>query len=142
MAKITNPIRFSKHFGCDPKLLKELGVLNPTLNADVRLFIDPLLLEGSLHQEMCAGAHSTYQQHFTTVIKLLRGCQQENDAAWKGAVRLLSFPEIKWTCLGYGANSVSEKQGHPRGAPGWHGFPVTGYHATTCRRRSAHFRFH
>ena len=65
MAKITNPIRFSKHFGCDPKLLTELGVLNLTLNADVRLFIDPLLLEGSQHKEMCAGARATYQQHCT-----------------------------------------------------------------------------
>ncbi len=53
------------------------------------------------------GARATYEAHFATVIKLLRGSKCPGDAAWRSALRHLSFPEIKWTCLGYGAQSVS-----------------------------------
>lgn len=107
MAKITNPVRFSDQYGFDPKLLKRAGVLNPTLNVDTRLFIDPLLLSASRHHEIRTNAVATYDDHFTTVIKLLRASTKVGDVAWRNASRYLSFPEIKWTCLGYGAHSVS-----------------------------------
>lgn len=107
MAKVLKPIRFTEHFGIDGALLDTAGVLNPTLNVDTLLFIDPLLFEASRHEEISAGARSTYQEHFTKVIKLLRGSKETGDVAWRSAQKLLSFPEIKWTCLGYGAGSVS-----------------------------------
>jgi hypothetical protein len=77
MTKISNPVRFSDHFGLDGSLLDAAGVLNPTLTVDTGLFIDPLLLETSQHPEIRNGAFATYQAHFTTVIKLLR-------ATWGG----------------------------------------------------------
>jgi hypothetical protein len=107
MAKISNPVRFSDHFGLDGSLLDAAGVLNPTLTVDTGLFIDPLLLETSQHPEIRDGAFATYQAHFTTVIKLLRATKAHGDVAWRSAMKYLSFPEIKWTCLGYGAHSVS-----------------------------------
>ena len=107
MAKIRNPKRFSDHFGVPASALVRLGVLDPTLNVDTRLFIDPLLLKKSRHAELSAGARRTYDQHFTKVIKFLRATKGPGDVAWRSAQRLLSFPEIKWTCLGYGAQSVS-----------------------------------
>lgn len=105
MAKIANPVRFSDHFGIDSALLADAGVLNPTLNADTGLFIDPLLIEGSAHPEISEGARATYEAHFTTVIKLLRASKSPGDAAWRSALKHLSFPEIKWTCLGYTGRS-------------------------------------
>ena len=107
MAKIRNPKIFSEHFGIPTEDPARLGVLDPTLNVDTRLFIDPLLLEESRHIEISQGARSTYEQHFTTVIKLLRGTKVRGDVAWRSARRQLSFPEVKWTCLGYGAQSIS-----------------------------------
>jgi hypothetical protein len=107
MAKITNPVRFSDHFGFRDSLLTEAGVLNPTLNADTPLFIDPLLLAQSQHPEIRDGGRSSYDHHFTTVIKLLQVTKSYGDVAWRSAFRYLSFPEIKWTCLGYGGQSVS-----------------------------------
>lgn len=107
MAKISNPIRFSEHFNIDPELLANAGVLNPCLNVDTGLFIDPLLLKISKHPEISDNARATYEAHFTTAIKLLAGSQQLDDTPWRNAVRMLSFPEVKGTCLGYGANSVS-----------------------------------
>lgn len=107
MARIRDPRRFSEHFGLPSERLDEVGVLDPTLNVDTRLFIDPLLLENSRHPEIAEGARATYEQHFTTIIKFLRATTSRSDVAWRSAERLLSFPEIKWTCLGYGAASVS-----------------------------------
>jgi hypothetical protein len=107
VAKIANPLRFSEHFSVNPKLLEAAGVLNPTLNVDTRLFIDPMLLADSIHPEIHGDARSTYESHFTTVIGLLGGSQKQDDAPWRSALKLLTFPEIKWTCLGYGAASVA-----------------------------------
>ncbi len=107
MGKIRNPVRFSEHYGIDAVELEGRGVLDPTLNADTKLFIDPLLLKDSNYIEISSGARQTYEDHFGTVIKFLAKAQKPTDVAWKSAARLLSFPEIKWTCLGFGAQSVS-----------------------------------
>lgn len=107
MGKIRNPIRFSEYYGIDPKELDDRGILDPTLNADTKLFIDPLLLEGSSYPEISTGARGTYEKHFGTIIKFLAKAKNPTDVAWKSAARLLTFPEIPWTCLGYGAQSVS-----------------------------------
>jgi len=47
LSKITSAVRFSRHFGIDPARLAAVGVLDPTLNVDTALFIDPMLLEHS-----------------------------------------------------------------------------------------------
>lgn len=107
MGKISNPIRFSEHYGIDPKGLDDRGILDPTMNADTKLFIDPLLLDGSSHPEISTGARTTYEKHFGTIIKFLAKTKKPNDVAWRSAARLLTFPEIPWTCLGYGSQSVS-----------------------------------
>ena len=107
MAKIRDPKCFSDHFRLPPDQLVRLGVLDPILNVDTRLFVDPLLIARSCHREISTGARSSYEQHFTRVIKFLRASRERGDVAWRTAQRLLSFPEIKWTCLGYGAQSIS-----------------------------------
>jgi hypothetical protein len=107
MAKIIDPVRFSEHFGISGNLLEEAGVLNPTLNADTLLFIDPLLVPLSSHPEISGKARDVYVEHFGQVVRLLRATKYRGDVAWRSARRLMEFPEVKWTCLGYGANSVA-----------------------------------
>ncbi len=107
MAKISNPLRFSTHFKVDPKNLEKLGLLDPTLNADTKLFIDPFLIPLSKHPEIAKGGRNTYEKHFETVIKLLAGSRKKDDAPWRNARRMMEFPELKFTCLGYGGQSVS-----------------------------------
>lgn len=107
MARIKNPVRFSEYFGISTQKLDRYGILNPTLNADTRLFIDPLLLERSKHLEMSDGAHKRYEQYFCRVIGLLRAIRSIDDTYFRNAYKLLSFPEIKGTCLGYGAESIA-----------------------------------
>lgn len=107
MATISNPVRFSTHFRISEADLAALGVLNPTLNADTKLFIDPFLLAASAHPEIADGGRQTYEQHFRQIIGLLKGSRQNGDTPWRNARRAMQFPEIKWTCLGYGGKSVS-----------------------------------
>ncbi|OIR17769.1 hypothetical protein GALL_19910 [mine drainage metagenome] len=106
MAKIKNPALFSKQFNVNPDTLHDLGVLNPVLNADTRLFIDPLLFEKSKHIEISTGAVASYRNRFSTLIKLLAASKSENDVPWRNAYRFFDFPEIQGTCLGYGASSI------------------------------------
>jgi len=105
MAKARNPITISKHFGIQTTDLARRDVLNATLAIDTSLFIDPLLLRVSRHPEMRLG-HKAYEAHFTSIIRLLRAHRREGDPAWTAALRLMQFPEIKGTCLGYGAGSI------------------------------------
>lgn len=107
MSKVKNPLLFSEYYGIDPATLDERGILNPTLNFDTRLFVDPLLLEHSQHVEMARGARASYEEHFGRVIRLLRNTESLSDVAGRNAARHLSFPEVKWTCLGYGSRSIS-----------------------------------
>ena len=63
-------------------------------------------MEDSKHSEI-RQARVSYENHFTTTIKLLSASKAVGDVAWRSALKHLSFPEIKGTCLGYGAESVS-----------------------------------
>ncbi|MBO6950126.1 MAG: hypothetical protein JJ855_19300 [Rhodospirillales bacterium] len=107
MGKITEVIEFSTAFQVDPMQLEHFGVLDPCLNVDTPLFIDPMLLKDSIHPEMSDGAVRSYDHHFTRVIKLLAKSKAEMDVGWRSALRLLQFPEIKGTCLGYGSSSIA-----------------------------------
>ena len=107
MGKIKNPVMFSEHFKVAPEAMARAGVLDSTLNADTRLFIDPLLLERSRHEEIAVDARRSYEEHYSKVIKFLNRSTRPNDVAWRSALHLLTFPEIEWTCLGYGVASIS-----------------------------------
>ncbi len=106
MARFSNPVSFSRQFGIDPLILERAGALNPLLNVDTKLFIDPLLLGESRHREIKTNARGRLKAHFETVLKLLKLSTQRDDAAWRQAARLMDFPEFSATCLGYGAASV------------------------------------
>src|SRR3989338_9844764 len=105
MAKIRNPLQFSRYFSIEQSRLSTLGVFDPTLNVDAKLFIDPLLLSHSKHTEI-RQAETTYKVFFSEIIKLLQASRKEKDIAWRTAYKKLLFKEIKGTCLGYGAASI------------------------------------
>lgn len=101
------PILFSSAFDAKPKVLEKLGVFDVSLNIDTKLFPDPLLLENSDHAEMRA-ARSHFEQYFETVRTLVAASgENEKTKAWRSAYKLLKFPEVKGTCLGYGADSIA-----------------------------------
>jgi hypothetical protein len=106
MARVKNPKTLSSHFVIDRVKLDRLGVLDPTLAIDTKLFIDPLLFQHSAHPELYGSAVAQYRRHFENVIKFLAATRTLEDVAWRSARRLLEFHEIRGTCLGYGAASI------------------------------------
>jgi hypothetical protein len=101
MSKLSKPVRFSKHYGVSPDVLKKHGAFDPILNADTPLFIDAMLLRASKQPEM-KQADATWDVHFRDLVKLLAVATGPADAAYRAALRKLTFPEFKGTCLGYG----------------------------------------
>jgi hypothetical protein len=106
MAVIKDPLRFSAHFGVRASAMTRLRVLDPTLNVDTKLFIDPLLLEESRSRELNRAA-KRFRLYFEDVATLLAASQQRDDVAWRSARARLAFSEVKGTCLGYGGASIS-----------------------------------
>jgi len=106
MGKIRNPLPFAEHFNVDPAKLEKLGILNPVLNVDTKLFIDPVLLDVSVHSEIAMGATRSFDSYFDDVIKLLRASAHRGDVAWRAAQARLRFREVVATCLGYGASTI------------------------------------
>lgn len=107
MARIQNPLLFSQHFGVDEKELANAGLIDPFLNVDTQLFIDPLLLSKSANPIIAGDAYKHFRSHFSNFIRLLSISQAECDAAWRGARKLLDLSEPAQTGLGYGGSSRS-----------------------------------
>lgn len=107
MAKILNPILFSNYFGVDPAEIDKAGLIDPFLNVDLELFIDPVLLEKSKHLEISGNAIDAFREHFSKIVRLLKISRAEEDVAWKAARKLLDLGEPSENGLGYGGASRS-----------------------------------
>lgn len=99
-------ISFADSFGLDSDWFKKNKVLNPTIDVDTPLFIDPLLLETSAHPEFSGCAFDAYIAHFEKAYKLIATATDEKDPVWRAAMELLRYNEINGTCLGYSKKSV------------------------------------
>jgi hypothetical protein len=102
MATFSDPILFSKHFHVNSEKLEEAGLIDPFLNVDTQLFIDPILLEKCGIPLISQDAHAALRTHFSKVFRLLAISAKEGDAPWKGAQRLLDLTEAPFNGLGYG----------------------------------------
>jgi hypothetical protein len=60
------PIHFSDHFNIDKATLNKLGVFDPILNFDTKVFVEPLLLKNSA-SEIISSSYQTYN----SMIKFL-----------------------------------------------------------------------
>lgn len=101
MSKINSLIGLSSLEGIDIEILDSLGVTDVVLNADTALFIDPLLLNQSIHPEIRINAVEKYNEKFRRIMKFLKASKIKNDAAWKAAKKEFNFSEVSFTCLGY-----------------------------------------
>lgn len=106
MTKISSPIRFSRFFRVDQVAMQQLGVFDPTLQADTKLFVDPILIRHSGAPEFSNGGSRRVTAFFTALHRLLRASNHEGDAAWNSARNRLQFHELSGTCLGYGGGSI------------------------------------
>jgi hypothetical protein len=107
MASLIHPKLFSQHFGINPNLLAQADLLDPFLNADTKLFIDPLLIHKSDNANIRKNGLAAIRKGFSDIISLVDISANENDAAWKGAFKALDLGEAPETGLGYGGSSRS-----------------------------------
>lgn len=107
MAKIKNPTLFSTYFGIESAALGDAGFVEPFLNVDTQLFIDPVLLEKSSFPTIKGDALDTFRTHFENFIRLLSISEAERDAPWRAAARLLDLHEPPENGLGYGGSGRS-----------------------------------
>ncbi|MHA7882592.1 hypothetical protein [Nitratireductor rhodophyticola] len=104
--RLVKPVLFSKAFAGTATALRKEGLFDPILNSDSKLFIDPLLIEGSENAFM-KGALKEFEEHFRNGIQLLDASRNEGDAAWKAAREYIDLTERSETCLGFGGSSTS-----------------------------------
>jgi hypothetical protein len=106
-ARIQDPILFSAYFGVPSDALDAAGLIDPFLDVDVPLFLDPVLLEKSINKTINTTAIARFRKHFEILVRMLTISKAENDAAWKGARRQLDLREPPENGLGYGGSGRS-----------------------------------
>jgi hypothetical protein len=104
---LVHPVLFSTHFHVSATALNTARLLDPILNSDTKLFIDPLLLWKSQHPTIIRDGRKAVEEHFNNVIGLLDISEAEGDPAWKGAFKALNIDERAETSLGYGTAGTS-----------------------------------
>ena len=102
MKAFSDPTLFSKHFNINPQKLSKAGLIDPFLDVDTQLFIDPILLEKSAIPQISQDAHTALRAHFGNVFRLLAISAKEGDPPWRAAQRLLELAEAPFNGLGYG----------------------------------------
>jgi hypothetical protein len=107
MSRIQNPILFSAYFNVPSGALSKAGLIDPFLDVDIPLFIDPILLEKSSNKAIKSAGIQHFRDHFQKLIRLLAISKNEGDAAWKGARRQLDLSEPPENGLGYGGSGRS-----------------------------------
>lgn len=107
MGKISNPKLFSVFFGLPAGTVEASGLIDPFLDVDTPLFVDPLLLGKSGFPQISDEGLKAFKAHFSTFIRLLTLSQRQKDAAWKGAEEFLDLSEPPANGLGYGTTGRS-----------------------------------
>lgn len=107
MRKLHNPKLFSQHFDIPHLAFEKAGLLDPFLNADTKLFIDPLLLRLSENKVISKKALAAFRKRMSDIVSLLLATPAASGPAWKAALGLLDLHERSETCLGYGGKGTS-----------------------------------
>lgn len=107
MAKIIDPTLFSSYFGIDGTLLDKAGLIDPFIDVDTELFIDPVLLEKSSFDLISQNAINRFRNHFQNFVRLINISRQSGDVAWRNARRFLDLSEPPENGLGYGGSGRS-----------------------------------
>jgi len=104
---------FTDEFLVEKDIFEATNALDIILDIDTKFFIDPALL-GHCDIPEFVGAKDKVETYFANIITLLKVSKQTGDMFWKRADKLLSFKEIRGTCLGYAnsgtnGNAIGEK---------------------------------
>jgi hypothetical protein len=82
-----------------------LGVFDPILNFDTKVFVEPLLLKDS-KSSIIKNSYQNYKTFFANLLLLLQKSEKKGDKCWRAARRLVNFPEYQYTCIGYSSGTT------------------------------------
>lgn len=99
------PISFTDKFKIQKDLLKASNAFDPIIDLDTKFFIDPALIELCNAPEFL-DAREKITNFFSSIILIIKHCKFKGDMFWKNAYKMLSFKEIRGTCLGYSNEST------------------------------------
>lgn len=105
------PTLFSERFRIPAEAFDRANLLDPYVETDTPLFIDPLLIDKSTNHVLRTDGLLQFRDHFGKVVRLLAIAESEGDPAWAGAEKLLSLKEPAENGLGY---SRSKRAGTSR----------------------------
>lgn len=100
------PQSLSMYLSVDPSSLSDRGALDPVLDMDTRLFIDPHLLKHCDIEEL-SESYSRLQTRFKQIGKLLAASESEFDVFWNKADSMMQWPEVKGLCIGYASRGTA-----------------------------------
>lgn len=97
--------KYSEFIGVDSNEFKKRNILDPTINSDMPLFIDPRLLKFSRY-EIFHKASNTFDEFYSELANDIRSYIEISDIKAKqkmqeNMIRKLSAPEPNGLCLGY-----------------------------------------
>lgn len=107
MARLIHPVLFSQQFGVAQAEFTKAGLLDPVLNSDTKLFIDPLLLSSSSNRLIARDAFELLKTRFGEIVNLVAASKVPGDKAWRTAAERMNLNERPETGLGYGGASTS-----------------------------------
>jgi hypothetical protein len=107
MSRLINPVLFSVRFKIPAATLDKAGLIDPILNTDTKLFIDPLLLATSGNKLIKTKALPLLKKRFEEIVRLVAASASKGDVAWRTAGKLLDLRERPETGLGYGGSGTS-----------------------------------
>ncbi|MEM7399074.1 MAG: hypothetical protein AAF354_09050 [Pseudomonadota bacterium] len=107
MARLSDPQLFSAYVGLDQSTFDNAGLIDPLIDIDTELFIDPVLLEKSSFELIKNDATTCFRDHFEKFVRLLAISERELDPAWLAAQKLLDLREPPENGLGYGSSGRS-----------------------------------
>ena len=103
--------KYSEFIGIDSNEFKKRNILDPTINSDIPLFIDPRLLKYSQYK-IFHKASNTFDEFYSELANNIRSYIKISDIKikqkmQKNIIKNLSAPEQNGLCLGYSKNDTN-----------------------------------
>src|SRR5215469_4093865 len=98
---MANPPYFNELFSISAIAMRALGVFNPEIGIDNKMFVDPKLLDDATDE--FSGAHSDLMDYFAGTVSLIKivKAKRDVDIAWVRAWKRMQFKETANTCIGF-----------------------------------------
>ena len=98
-------LSFADHYGIPDEVYDATGALNPILDVDTRMFIDPAFLRITTTPEF-KNSYQDVLTYFDDVLRVVANINEVGDVFWKTADKRITFPEVQGLCIGYSAKST------------------------------------